>query len=90
MKKILILLIIVLAQTTCIAQETTTMPVSNNNRYVLFMNPQFRSDQFVLDTQTGKIWQYSKTEDNSTVFQQVMYDCYIDNKTFSGRFTTPR
>jgi len=87
MKKFLTILLIVLIQTACFATETTTI---NNGRYVMYMNPQIRADQFVLDTQTGKIWQMVKDKDGITLFQPVLYDCYNNDKTYSGSYTTPR
>lgn len=87
MKKFLIILLIILAQTTCFAEGTTTI---NNGRYVMYMHPQFRGDQFVLDTQTGKIWQMVSTKDGGIIFQQVLYDCYNNDKSYSGSYTNPR
>lgn len=87
MKKFLTILLILSAQTVCFATETTTI---NNGRYVMYMNPQFRGDQFVLDTQTGKIWQMVSTKDGAIIFQQMLYDCYNNDKTYSGSYTTPR
>lgn len=55
------------------------------------MNPLVRADQFVLDTQTGKIWQIvNNTKDGGIILQQVLYDCYNNDKTFSGSYITPR
>lgn len=56
----------------------------------MYMNPQFRGDQFVLDTQTGKIWQMVSSKDGGIIFQQVLYDCYNSDKTYSGIYTNPR
>lgn len=56
MKKFLTILLIILAQTVCFSAEMTA-PNPNNGRYVMYMNPLVRADQFILDTKTGKVWQ---------------------------------
>ena len=32
----------------------------------------------------------AKTKEGSTIWQQLLFDCYNDDKTYSGRFVTPR
>ena len=76
MKKILIITIIFLSffPNLCFANNTTNM---NNGRYVMYMNPQFRGDQFILDTKTGKVWRLVSTgKGESDIFQQVIYSNY--------------
>lgn len=87
MKKFLVILLIVLMQTVCFAVETTTI---NNGKYVMYMNTLVRTDQFVLDTQTGKIWQMVSDKDGGVIFQQVFYDCYTNDKKYSGSYAIPR
>lgn len=62
----------------------------NNGRYVMYQNPTIRSDQYILDSQTGKIWQLVKTNEGLTVWEEMFFDCYKDDKTSSGRFVNPR
>ena len=76
MKKILTITIIFLSffPNLCFANNTTNI---NNGRYVMYMNPQFRGDQFILDTKTGKIWRLvSQGKDNADIFEQVIYRNY--------------
>ena len=62
----------------------------NNGRYVMYQHPTFRGDQYILDTQTGKVWQLVKTKDNAIVWEEMFFDCYSDDKTYSGRYVNPR
>ena len=89
MKKILTILLITLTQTACVSAETT-VPNTNNGRYVMYMNPLVRADQFILDTKTGKAWQLVTDKNGNALFQQMFYDSYNEDKTYSGRFTTPQ
>lgn len=89
MKNFLTILLIILAQAACFSAETA-VPNTNNGRYVIYMNPQFRADQFVLDTKTGKAWQLVTDKNGTSLFQQIFYDCCKEDKTYSGRFTTPQ
>lgn len=47
---------------------------SGNGRYVLGQISEFRADRFLLDTETGRVWQIVRTEDNNTVFSRVPFD----------------
>ena len=40
----------------------------NNNRYKIYMNPQFRADQFLLDTKTGRTWQFTQESKEKYMF----------------------
>lgn len=62
----------------------------NNGRYVMYQHPTFRADQYILDTQTGKVWQLVKTKEDTTVWDEMYFDCYTNDKTYSGRFVNPR
>lgn len=55
-------------------QAATTTTNVNDGRYVIYMNPQFRGDQFVLDTQTGRCWQLVKDNNGLTLWQQLPYE----------------
>lgn len=41
---------------------------NNNNRYKIYMNPQFRADQFLLDTKTGRTWQFTQESKEKYMF----------------------
>jgi hypothetical protein len=44
-----------------IAQDSRTdLPLKQAGRYQIFMHPQFRADQYLLDTVTGQVWQLTK------------------------------
>lgn len=76
MKKILTITIVFLSFSLnlCFADNTTNI---NNGRYVMYMNPQYRGDQFILDTKTGKVWRLVSTgKGDSDIFQQVIYSNY--------------
>lgn len=82
-------MLIILTQTACFSAETA-VPDVNNGRYVMYMNPLVRADQFMLDTKTGKIWQMVKDSSGNVIFQQMLYDCYKEDKTYAGSFIAPR
>jgi hypothetical protein len=54
------------------------------------MHPQIRADQYVLDTQTGKMWQVTVDKKGNIIFNPALYDCYNNDGTYSGRFANPR
>lgn len=78
---------ILLLPICCYAEQPTTI---NDGRYVMYQHPTFRGDQFLLDTKTGKIWQMVKATDGSVVWDQMLFDCYKEDKTYAGRFVNPR
>ncbi len=88
MKKLLVIFSILFIANCCYADQATQV---NEGRYVIYQNPTFRGDQFLLDTKTGKIWQMVKDANNdSVVWQQMFFDCYKEDKTYAGRFINPR
>lgn len=88
MKNIILLLgILLLTSNFCFANSTVQV---NNGRYVMYQHPTFRGDQYILDSQTGKVWLLVKTKEGLTVWEEMFFDCYKDDKTYSGRFTIPR
>lgn len=40
-----------------------TAPLPANQRFVIVMHPTIRADQYLLDTQTGKVWQNTQIVD---------------------------
>ena len=88
MRKFILLLFFILScSIACFANQPAQV---NNGRYVIYQHPTFRGEQYLLDTKTGKVWIVAETKDGSTIWQQVMFDCYNDDKTYSGRFVNPR
>ncbi len=89
MKRIIFLLGIILlfSSNLCFADQPTQV---NNGRYVIYQNPQFRGDQFILDTKTGKVWQMVQAKDGSRIWDQMFFDCYNEDKTYSGKYVNPR
>ncbi len=71
----------------CFADQPTQIV---NGRYVMYQHPTFRGEQYILDTKTGKTWQLVQTKEGITVWEQRLYDCYNDDKTYSGRFVNPK
>lgn len=39
-----------------------------NGRYKVYMNPQFRADQLLLDTRTGRTWQFTQESKEKYMF----------------------
>lgn len=87
MKKLIFIFGILLMANYSYAEQPTPI---NEGRYVIYQHPTFRGDQFLLDTKTGKIWQMVKATDNSVIWDQMLFDCYKEDKTYAGRFVTPR
>lgn len=71
----------------CLANQPTQI---NNGRYVIYMHPQYRGDQYLLDTQTGKTWHLVKTDSDELVWEAMFFDCYNIDKKYLGRFINPR
>lgn len=86
-KKILLFGLLLLTTNFCCAEQPAQI---NNGRFVIYQHPTFRGDQYLLDTKTGKIWEMAKSKDGTTIWQQVLFDCYNDDKTYAGRFVNPR
>ena len=89
MKKFIFLFFVLYAISIQYCSANQPIPI-NNGRYVMYQHPTFRADQYVLDTQTGKIWQLVKTSEGSNVWEEMFYDCYNNDKTYSGRYINPR
>lgn len=53
---------------------------SQGGRFVLGQISNYRADQYLLDTQTGQVWQIAKEEDNSTVLQPIKIISYVTIK----------
>lgn len=55
---------------------------SQNGRFVYGQISEVRADQFLLDTQTGQMWQMVKTKDGSTMLEPVLIESnlFIDGK----------
>ena len=88
MKKIILLFgVLLLFSNFCLADQPTQV---NNGRYVMYQHPTVRADQYILDTKTGKTWQLVQAKDGSTVWEQMLFDCYNDDKTYSGKYVNPR
>lgn len=87
MKKLLLIFAILLVTNCCYAEQATQI---NDGRYVIYQHPTYRGDQYLLDTKTGKIWEMAKSKDGITIWQQVLFDCYKEDKTYAGRFVNPR
>lgn len=45
----------------------------NNGRYTIFINANVREDTFVLDTLTGRVWQFVKNSQGYTRIKSVPY-----------------
>ena len=88
MKKIIFLIFVLFLSVGSVSASQTVQV--NNGRYIIYQNSQFRGDQFLLDTQTGKVWNLVKDKDGVTVWEQMLFDCYNNDKTYSGRYVNPR
>lgn len=75
MKKMLLLLLIV-ALTNSIAQskENKNRSLSSENgRFVFGQISEYRRDQYLLDTQTGRIWQIIEDSSKVLSLQQILF-----------------
>lgn len=57
---LLILLLCTVSQSDVFAQPGSPI---QNARFQIFFNPNVRADTFLLDTQTGKVWQLTQLTD---------------------------
>lgn len=64
------------------AAETGEPLSSAGGRFVFGMISEYRADTFMLDTQTGRLWQLVLTADSVKILQSVNYS---DLKVKSGR-----
>lgn len=88
MKKIILMFgIIALANMSCLAEQAVQV---NDGRYVIYQHPTFRGDKYLLDTKTGKTWEFVTTKDGERIWSQLLFDCYKEDKTYSGRYVNPR
>lgn len=46
---------------------------SDGGRYVFGQISEYRKDQYLLDTATGRVWQTVLNENNTTVFQPIFF-----------------
>ncbi len=87
MKKIILLFgVLLFFSNFCFAEQPTQI---NNGRYVMYMHPTVRADQYILDTKTGKVWHLVQAKDGSIKWEQMAFECYNDDKT-SGLYLNPR
>ena len=75
-----LLFLLLLFSNLCIAEQQNT---SNNGRYIIYQNSQFRGDQFLLDTKTGKVWQLVKGEEGGTLWQQMIFENLNDTNKYT-------
>ena len=76
MKKLLIIFSFLLIS-NCFA-NTTPQQTAPNGRYVIIINPQIRADKFLLDTKTGKTWQYTVDEKNGFGYWETVFFANFD------------
>jgi len=61
-------------------QTNMQQPAANNiARFQIVMSPLARADEFLLDTQTGRIWQLTKITDLQGEPTVWMYQTRVDN-----------
>lgn len=88
MRKAAVLLgILLLSSNLGFADQPTQV---NDGRYVIYQHPTFRGDKYLLDTKTGKTWEFVQTKEDERVWSQLMYDCFKEDKSYSGRYINPR
>jgi hypothetical protein len=64
------------------AQEARPDPSSKQpGRYQIFMHPTFRSDQYLIDTTTGQIWQLTKFSSLKGEPEAWKYMTRLDNES---------
>jgi hypothetical protein len=83
MKKLLLLLLII-AVTDSIAQlkENKNKNLSSENgRFVFGQISEYRRDQYLLDTQTGRIWQIVADSSKNVSLQQILFESIDGSKT---------
>ena len=78
---IILLLWLVAGLATATAQDATTEPpqkrskvlASPSGRYQFGQISEYRRDQYVFDTQTGRLWQIAMSPDSLLVLQPIPY-----------------
>jgi hypothetical protein len=50
--------------------QSATVSNPGFQRYILYQNVQFRADQFLVDTASGKVWQLCVSKDGTNSFQR--------------------
>lgn len=86
-KGVALLGMLLLSSSLCFADQPTQV---NDGRYVIYQHPTFRGDKYLLDTKTGKTWEFVQTKEGERVWSQLMYDCFKEDKSYSGRYINPR
>lgn len=66
MKKVFIVFNIVFL--VVIAYEAGKFSKSDTGRYQIYMNPIVRADQILLDTKTGRTWQFTQESKDNYMF----------------------
>jgi hypothetical protein len=85
MKRAILIVAAAVVSTTVSAEPVEVITPQNktlgsaNGRYVFGQISQLRRDQYMLDTQTGRLWQVVQSKDESLVLQVVPY-VQIDGK----------
>lgn len=72
MKKIIILAFIFMS----LYAEQKAVLSSPSGKFVLGQISDFRKDQFLLNTQTGEIWQLVIDRNDSLKLSRVLYNCF--------------
>jgi hypothetical protein len=83
MKKLLVLFCCLIFASNIVFADTV---YPSNARYVI-VNPNGRlkaATTFLLDTKTGKTWQYVQNSQGATSWEQLQYDYYNQDGTWGG------
>ncbi len=44
----------------------------NNERYKIYMHPEFRADQYLLDTKTGRVWHLVEDKNKLLIWEPML------------------
>jgi len=55
----------------CVGASSQAQEKGKPERYQLFFSPHARADTYLVDTETGKVWQQVEGEEKQTFFQRV-------------------
>ena len=75
------LLLIISSELSAQENQNNQVLSSVNGRFVFGQVSDFRRDQYLLDTQTGRLWQIVETENKQQILQPVLFSSIDGTRT---------